>query len=412
MTSPDVLHRWSAQRRPPIDRFPYDAVVTAYQQHGKHFVPDAWTQALTAARNRIAHLNGGDSRYLSTFLGCALDKTDGRFDYRSYLGLALLPIPGPDQTPGAAARQLVRRDRLHAQLLIDLIAFELRSAYDELTALPQMRPTPAVTTKRLRHALRAAMPALHRMSFVDDASASSEIDLLRRVTAAVNLDLTDDDRRALQTSMLPVHTMHDEWMFIRVLQAFETTFALLASDLTEIITAVQAGRTPAAATRLSAAASLLRESASLWPLMATIQPAAFHAFRPYTDGASAIQSRHYKILESLCRRPDNQRLHSPAYLSVPEVHTAITQGQVSLDDALDAAQQPAAEDPFLAASMREFTAAITQWRQTHYRLAVRILGPDRTGTGYTQGTPYLNDARHEPVFRHNPPTTRDVGGNA
>ncbi|RNH97787.1 hypothetical protein EEZ25_29325 [Micromonospora aurantiaca] len=412
MTSPDVVHRWSAQRRPPIDRFPYDAVVTAYKHYGKHFVPDDWTQALATARDRIVHLNGGDSRYLSAFLGCALDKIDGRFDYRSYLGLALLPIPGPDQMPGAAARQLVRRDRLHAQLLVDLIAFELRAAYDEQTPLPQMRPTPAVATKRLRHALRAAMPALRRLSFVGDANASSEIDLLRRVTAAVNLDLTAEDRRALQVSMLPVYTMHDEWMFIRVLQAFETTFALLASDLTEIVNAVQVGRTPFAATRLSAAASLLRESASLWPLMATIQPAAFHAFRPYTDGASAIQSRHYKMLESLCRRPDGERLNSPAYLSVPEVRTAITQGQVSLDDALDAAEQSAADDPFLAASMREFTAAITQWRQTHYRLAVRILGTERTGTGYTQGTPYLNVARNEPVFRHYPPTTPDVGGQA
>ena len=409
MTGPAPVLRWSAQRRPAIERFPYHAVVTAYQHHGKHFVPADWTQALAAARDQVTHLDG-DTRHLEAFLAGALDKVDGRFDYRSYLGLALLPIPTVDHTPGAAARQLARRDRLYAQLLTDLIAFELRAATDDQTPLPRMRPTSAVAAKRLRHALRAVMPALRRLSYIDDPSALPEIDLLGRVIAAANLDRNVDERRALQVSMLPVHTIHDEWMFIRVLQAFETTFALLASDLTEIIGAVRAGLTSRAAAKLSAAASLLRESATLWPLLATIQPAAFHAFRPYTDRASAIQSRHYKLLESLCRRPDGRRLNSPAYLSVPEVRTAIIQGQVSLDDALDSAQQSAAGDAFLASAMREFTAAITQWRQTHYRLAVRILGADRTGTGYTQGTPYLNDARTEPVFRHCPWTDPDAGG--
>ncbi|MEU7611055.1 tryptophan 2,3-dioxygenase family protein [Micromonospora sp. NPDC049204] len=409
MTSAHPLQRWLAQRRPSADRFPFDAVVTAYQHYGKHFVPDQWSQALIAARDRLPQLNGTSTTYLSAFLSGALDKTDGTFDYRSYLGLALLPIPDPNQGPGPAAQQLANRDRLHAILLTDLIAFELRAAHDDQAPLPQLRPTPPVTAKRLRHALRAVMPALRRLSFVEDTTDPSEIAQLRRVTAAVNVDLTADDRRALQVSMLPVHTMHDEWMFIRVLQAFETTFALLATDLTEIINAVQASRMPLAATRLSAAASLLRESASLWPLLATIQPEAFHAFRPYTDGASAIQSRHYKMLESLCRTPDGERLNSAAYLSVPEVRTAIMQGQVSLDDALAAARQSASSDTFLTAAMREFTAAITQWRQTHYRLAVRVLGPERSGTGYTQGTPYLHDARNEPVFRHHPPADPNAG---
>jgi hypothetical protein len=117
------------------------------------------------------------------------------------------------------------------------------------------------------------------------------------------------------------------------------------------------------------------------------------------------------MLESLCRTPDGKRLNSAAYLSVPEVRTAIMHGQVSLDDALAAVRQSASTDTFLTAAMREFTAAITQWRQTHYRLAVRVLGPERSGTGYTQGTPYLNDARNEPVFRHHRPADPDAGAD-
>jgi tryptophan 2,3-dioxygenase len=47
--------------------------------------------------------------------------------------------------------------------------------------------------------------------------------------------------------------------------------------------------------------------------------------------------------------------------------------------------------------MRSFAATLSQWRQTHYSLAVRMLG-QLGGTGYTEGTPYLDRARTIPVF--------------
>jgi hypothetical protein len=49
------------------------------------------------------------------------------------------------------------------------------------------------------------------------------------------------------------------------------------------------------------------------------------------------------------------------------------------------------------AAMRELADALGHWRQTHYRLAVRMLG-DRTGTGYSEGTPYLRHVLGVPVF--------------
>ena len=65
-----------------------------------------------------------------------------------------------------------------------------------------------------------------------------------------------------------------------------------------------------------------------------MQPEAFLRFREYTDGASAIQSRNYKRLESLCRRPDAGRLDSPAYRSVPEIRERVVAGQPNVDEAL------------------------------------------------------------------------------
>jgi tryptophan 2,3-dioxygenase len=47
--------------------------------------------------------------------------------------------------------------------------------------------------------------------------------------------------------------------------------------------------------------------------------------------------------------------------------------------------------------MQRFEAAVLAWRQTHYRLAVTMLG-ERRGTGYTEGVPYLHDARRLRLF--------------
>ncbi|MFI7650634.1 hypothetical protein ACIBTZ_31850 [Micromonospora sp. NPDC049460] len=402
MISPEPLHRWLAQRRLIAARFPYATVVDAYQYHGKHFIPDEWPPLLAAARDRLPEVTG-NRRYLAAFLSTALDKADGSYDYRTYLALNLLPFPDVNDAPASAAKLLARRDRLHAHLLTDLIRFEL-AATGGAVPLPQMRPEPARTAKRVRHALRAAMPALRRLRLVDTAASGEPVALARRVIAAVDVDLTPEERLTLRTSMLPVWTIHDEWMFIRVLQTFEATFALLAGDLREIVAAVHAGWLHPAATRMSAAATLLRETAPLWSVMATLQPRAFHAFRAYTEGASAIQSRNYKLVESLCRAPGPNRLDSPAYLSVPDVRALILDGQASVDGALEvlAMNGGAGVDSTLVGAMAEFSAALRQWQQTHYRLAVRMLGADQPGTGYTQGAPYLAHARTEPVFRRRP----------
>jgi tryptophan 2,3-dioxygenase len=47
--------------------------------------------------------------------------------------------------------------------------------------------------------------------------------------------------------------------------------------------------------------------------------------------------------------------------------------------------------------MARFADTLLRWRETHYRLAVRMLG-ERPGTGYTEGTPYLRSVRKIPVF--------------
>jgi len=47
--------------------------------------------------------------------------------------------------------------------------------------------------------------------------------------------------------------------------------------------------------------------------------------------------------------------------------------------------------------MREFASTLRRWRRTHHGIAVRMLG-ERTGTGYTEGAPYLKAVQAIPVF--------------
>ncbi|MDG4803604.1 tryptophan 2,3-dioxygenase family protein [Micromonospora sp. WMMD980] len=399
MMDPAPLRHWLAQGTPRAAHFPYDRVVDAYHHHGKRFVPQEWTSLLSRTRERLPEY-AGPTDFLATFLDTALDRTDHRFDYRTYLALRLLAVPDPDTATEPADRLLARRDRLHVLLISDLVAAELRALEGPPQPTRDLPPSPLLARKRLHHAVRAAAAALRRLS-VPIRDVDDPVALARRLVTMVCIDRTPAEGLTLRTSLLPVSTVHDELLFIRTLQAFEVTFGLLSVDLTAAISAVQHDRLTSAGVRLTLAATLLRETAPLWSLLATMQPDAFHRFRIHTDGASAIQSRAYKLVESLCRIPEAERLLSPAYRSVPDVGARIHDGQVSVVDALTALQvdrNVLAEAPVLADGMRQFTGAVHQWRRTHYRLAVRMLGTRQRGTGATPGTPYLLHGRDSAVF--------------
>ena len=97
---------------------------------------------------------------------------------------------------------------------------------------------------------------------------------------------------------------------------------------------------------------------------------------------------------------DEDRFSSAAYSSVPEVREQVLAGQFTVDEAYRHAMigESEAGRAALTEAMTDFSSALLRWRQTHYRLAVRMLG-QRSGTGYTEGTPYLDSVRSIPVFR-------------
>ncbi|SCG16302.1 Tryptophan 2,3-dioxygenase (vermilion) [Micromonospora echinofusca] len=412
------------------DDFPYSPVLAEFHRVGKHFVEKELLALLDHVRAQVTAPAPDPPtpavRQLRDFLDVALDKWDGRYDYRSYLALRLLRLPcgaddgrddgpggaddepcGADDRPGSTEavpaggpaahpdRARRDRDRLLVRLVADALAFEAAAASEATDLLPEDRPGREVVAKRHRLGVRAAAPALARLGL---AGAAQEPAAVLRALAA---DRAPAGEPALWLSMLPVYVSHDEYLFIRVLQAYECLFAGLVDELRATIAALAAGRARVAADRLAYGCQLLTAAGPLFSLLATMQPAAFRTFRQYTEGASAIQSRSYKLMESLCRTPEAARLESPAYEQVPEVRDRVHAGQPSIDEAFRAAVRAGsltgADVDLVARAMGAFAAAVLQWRRTHHRLATRMLGP-RPGTGYTEGTPYLAAVRSIPVF--------------
>jgi tryptophan 2,3-dioxygenase len=388
---------------PDVRKFPYSAVVREFHSVGKHFVPTDLLELLDEVRAMLPDLPGPwpQVHTLASFLSTALDKPDKRYDYPTYLALSLLQLPDIDDPIEQVPFARTRCDRLIAQLVADALAFELSAVDGRSTLLPQMRPATATVGKRYRHGLRVIWPALGRMSLDGALTAVDPPDVVRQACAAIYADMSLAERRALELSILPVYTIHDEYLFLRVLQAFEATFALLVVQLRGVLAALPEGEVGRAVHFLGNSESVLRESAPLFSLLATMQVDSFRTFRQFTEGASAIQSRNYKLIESLCRVPDSDRVDSPAYYSVPDVRTRVLAGHPTLDEAYrqmcesDVVTQE--DRDRLGEAMKTFASALLRWRQTHYRLAVRMLG-EAPGTGYTEGTPYLKAVRTIPVF--------------
>jgi tryptophan 2,3-dioxygenase len=390
---------------PDVETFPYAAVLKEYRRVGKHLVSSELLDLLNDVRAILPamHAPWPYVRTLASFLSAALDKSDKRYDYSTYLALSLLPMPAVDDPVELAPLARSRCDRLTAQLVSDELAFELSAVDGRTTLLPDMQPAADLLLRRYKQGLRVVFPVLERTSLSRGLTATHPADLAHEVSAMVLSDLSSDERRALELSMLPVCTMHDEYMFLRILQAFETMFSLLAVQLHSALTVLLDGEVGSAVHFLCGAEAALRESAPLFSMMATMQVEAFRTFRQLTEGASAIQSRNYKRVESLCSTPDSERIHSSAYCSVPDVQMGVLAGHPTLDGAYRQACASnllaEAERERLREAMRMFARALLRWRQTHYRLAVRMLG-DAPGTGYTEGTEYLNAARSIPVFRN------------
>lgn len=387
------LRRIESWEQGDAAEFPYDSVLACYHAHGKHFVPWTVLEALAGLREKVAAMDGArrDVRQLTAFLAVALDKWDGTYDYLTYLGISLLDLT--PEADGATARR--QRDEWLALLLADLLAFENAARDGDHQWLPLMRPGPELLDKRSRLLDAALAPVLIRTGA--PGSAGDDV----RSDARGPTGSEPARHRGLILSMQPVFVAHDEYLFIRVLQSFEVTFAAMAAEMRDAIGLVARGRAQEAAATISQCADGLRAARGLFSLLATMRAESFQVFREFTVGASAIQSGNYKTFEALCSQPAEHRVQSPAYEAVPELRDRVRGNWTNLasvvSDAISHAVIGPGEAELLAEAARDLEDVHQRWKQTHWKLAVRMIGP-RTGTGYTVGTPYLRQVLENRLF--------------
>ncbi|RTL66784.1 MAG: hypothetical protein EKK42_15435 [Pseudonocardiaceae bacterium] len=359
-------------RGAPVDALAIAAVVAAeVRRAGTQALPVATLARLGELRRR----HGAGHPFLDAYLGCLLARHEGRFHNRTYLALPLL-----ERVQAAAG---LAPDRLAALLMADVVRFERSATGPDL-------PDLATRRKRIRHALRfVAASGDHPVGTDGDLDTVPLPELpTRELTAWFDL------------SVLPVSARHDEYFFIRALQAHEMVFTTLADEMVAATAALRASRAAEATARVEHADLVFTRAAMLFRLVATLRAEAFHDFREHTEGASAIQSEQYKRFEAACARPSAARLGSPAFGNVPRIRSAVEAGVDTLTDAR-AAVSGAGTGTFgcgaFDAALGRLEAAHQRWKAAHHGLAVRMLG-DAPGSGYTAGVPYLRACLSNRLF--------------
>ncbi|WP_052707747.1 hypothetical protein [Streptomyces rubellomurinus] len=379
--------------------FPYTALLAHLRSVGKHFLAPDLLDRLAACRTRhradllAAGPEEAPGSFLGRFLDVVLDKYDDHYDYPSYTALELLRRP-----PSGDWRKLrYRRDRLVLLLLADLVDFEQRALDGHPEHPVEMLPDARVLDKRRRLAVRVMEPAALRVlapGTVDPGTVAATPGRTAPtlLADAVRDTLSDEERLTLAASVQPVYVLHDEYLFLRVLQSFEATFTFMSGALACAVRQLHGEEPGEAAPAVAAVADVLKESLPLFSLLATMQPESFRIFRQFTDGASAIQSEGYKTFESFCSTPLRARLDSAAFTSVPRVRAAVLEGRETVQgtwhDVADSGWLKEADATAVRAAATQLESVHQRWKQTHYRLAVRMIG-ERTGTGATEGVPYL-----------------------
>jgi tryptophan 2,3-dioxygenase len=372
----DAIDRWSAGDSPDglaLAQLVFDHIRAV----GKHFLSVPILTRLTDIRR--AH--GARDPFLDAFLDGILDKFEGRYYNRTYLALPLLERICDDPSSG------LDPERLSALLMADIVRFEAITDADG-------RPDTATSRKRLTHALRFVA------HWAGNNDTGRDLDLGQVLKTLPTLPATPAGDW-FGVTIAPVHTTHDEYFFMRALQAHEMVFTTLANELRAATASLRDGRFADAMAGLEHANKVFARAAMLFRLVATMRPDHFHTFREFTQGASAIQSEQYKRFEIACGTTSSERLQSDAFANVPAVQADAMARHDDLSQAyLDARHDgslTANQWVVLDAALAKLEGGHQRWKATHHSLAARMLGEAR-GSGDTAGVPYLRKCLDNRLF--------------
>ncbi|GAA2711265.1 MULTISPECIES: hypothetical protein [Streptomyces] len=187
-----------------------------------------------------------------------------------------------------------------------------------------------------------------------------------------------------ECTRFPRSDQHEEYVFLRSVQACENLFFLVRRLAVEV--AATKEEFPArAATRLELAVACARLLGEVFGVLLTLTPAGFMTFRDYTGAASAVQSLNYHAMEISVYGFDprkEQIFGSIGHLQV------LNDPEVRNHQPLSAVLQETSDER-LEASWHELDRALSKWRGAHYRFARTYLPPDKPASGGTDGAAYV-----------------------
>lgn len=411
--------------------FPYLSVIDCLRSRGKHFTPSSLLERLSEAKHLLQRQrlettcllserqDHHDAKILGDFLACCLDKHQSNYEYKSYIGLPLfIDNTLPHRANFDAA--MISRIELLKALLYDDYIFSARS-YLGLESNTQDRRNAQVIEKRIDNIVRA-LTAFDRLSqpfCPADPDEQHALNLLqtshqqpctttrfyRGLAIVEMLHNSVCDKSTvplallLKLSMQPVYINHEEYNFIRMLQVFEVIFSLLVIGLQNVIHCIHDNQPCQATSLLNILCTLFNMNVHLIRILKTMPREDFQIFRQFTEGASAIQSPQYKMLEVLMGKPNDNRLASPAFQHVPEIRQYLERSGLDLEYVLqtrygkqlfmeDQHINLPEEDRELIRHINRLDSMLLDWKKRHFGIAAHMIGEVK-GTGDTDGVAYL-----------------------
>lgn len=401
----DQVGAWTRQAtaatdRPSTARFPVAQVLGAWRSVGREAADRAWVsaidRALHAVESRSAVSPGAaepsSQRLLGPWLPMLVDVHHARCRYATYVGTELLQQLTEVGVGGIGAFDSVIRT-----LLAQLLDFELGGG----GAFADSRLEPP--SKDLSRRRTAAIVASLQVWVVPQHRGLEG----RELTDAVLDSCAPDFRLAADCTLVPITRVHDEVLFIRVLQVFETVFLQVHGLLADGRDRMLGGDLAAAGYRFRQAADALDAAFPVFRLLATIRPDSFAIIRRKTTGASGLQSVAFKRIELLAAAPSSARASSEAF-AAEEVAGHVSTERPSIEAVLGR-DRSARTDPLILTGLAAMDRAWLRWKRAHWAVAAHVIGSS-PGTGGTSGVSYLRAWMTDPLIPRLP-QPRGVSGS-
>lgn len=195
----------------------------------------------------------------------------------------------------------------------------------------------------------------------------------------------------------------DELLFIVVHQSSELWFKVLLRDLDTLANALQSRDGGLALWQLQRVNGVMRIVSAQLSSLALLPPQHFAAFRTNLGSSSGSQSVQFRAIEAASglRDPEFVEMLGAQGKIPPVVQRWLDRPSLQdlflefLDkEGVALEQLYLGPGPsllfFIAEALLEYEQEFLQWRFRHAQLVERMLGPDTSGTGGTQGASFLH----------------------